>query len=207
MSVVGGIVSWIVVFALYLHCLSFSSNITSSRDKYRPDLHAARASNAPHGCTLQGSQPGRIQRPMTQSQQFRAYHHFVLAEAHRSHLGMSPVCLYRRITVTRTIRKDINKFYITLILGICKPSFILTIFDVIRDARYFMLRHWSSVKIGTSTCWTNAGSVPPSEVRPQPTTVPNWPAGSLRSLGKQTGRMVLVNSTGLRSFRSAMSWL
>lgn len=82
----------------------------------------------------------------------------------------------------------------------------LTIFGVMRDDRYFMFRHWLSDNIGTRTCCTIAGRDPPSDVRPQPTAMPVLPAGSnVGSVGTQTGAIVLLNSTGLRSFISAMS--
>lgn len=81
-------------------------------------------------------------------------------------------------------------------------------FDVILDERYFMLRHCDNVKMGTRTCWTIPGNAPPSEVRPHPTAIPVFPAGSIvASVGTQTGWIVLLNVTGFRSFSSAMSWL
>lgn len=89
----------------------------------------------------------------------------------------------------------------------CFPLPAHNMFCVILDARYFILLHWSSVRMGTWTCCTMPGRVPPSEVRPQPTAVPMRPCGSLLSFGKHTGLMVLVNTTGLRSFNNAMSWL
>jgi hypothetical protein len=52
-------------------------------------------------------------------------------------------------------------------------------YEVILDALYFIALHWESVRMGTSTSCTTLGSIPPSVVRPHPTTVPVFPAGSL----------------------------
>lgn len=83
----------------------------------------------------------------------------------------------------------------------------LTMFGVILDARYFIPLHWSSVRTGTFTCCRMPGNDPPSEVLPQPTTVPTFPDGSIDSCGRQIGWMPLLNATGLRNRNSAMSWL
>lgn len=50
---------------------------------------------------------------------------------------------------------------------------------VMRDGRYFICRHCWRLRMGTCTSWTSAGSVPPSDVRPHPITVPTRPAGSV----------------------------
>lgn len=56
---------------------------------------------------------------------------------------------------------------------------------VIRDALYFIPRHWLSVRMGTRTSCTIAGSCPPSDVRPQPTTTPSLPDGSIPGTKKK----------------------
>lgn len=117
----------------------------------------------------------------------------------------------------------------------CFPFPAQTIFGVIRDDRYFMLRHWLNVRIGTSTCCTTLGNAPPSVVLPanmriklnddlmlllftklrtfvechlpQPTAMPVFPAGSKSSDGKQTGIIFFEKLIGFRSFNNAMSWL
>lgn len=115
----------------------------------------------------------------------------------------------------------------------CFPFPAQTIFGVIRDDRYFMLRHWLNVRIGTSTCCTTLGNAPPSVVLPrnmriklngdlmlllfsrfrtfvechlpQPTAMPVFPAGSKSSDGKQTGIIFFEKLIGFRSFNNAMS--
>jgi hypothetical protein len=82
---------------------------------------------------------------------------------------------------------------------------LLTIFGVILDDRYFIPLHCSSVKTGTFTCCRIPGSDPPSDVLPQPTTVPTFPDGSIDSFGKQIGWIPFVNVTGFRSLSKAMS--
>lgn len=57
----------------------------------------------------------------------------------------------------------------------CPAQIILV---VIRDGRYLLCLHCCWLRIGTWTSWTIAGSPPPSEVRPHPTTVPVLPAKS-----------------------------
>lgn len=61
---------------------------------------------------------------------------------------------------------------------------MLTMLFVILDALYFNPRHCCSDKIGTRTSCTIAGSCPPSEVLPQPTTMPSLPAGSIPEIIK-----------------------
>lgn len=89
----------------------------------------------------------------------------------------------------------------------CFPFPAHTIFGVIRDDRYFMLRHWVNDKIGTSTCCTTLGKAPCSDVLPQPTAMPVFPDGSKSSPGKHTGIIFVPYWIGLRSFNNAMSWL
>lgn len=65
-----------------------------------------------------------------------------------------------------------------------------TILLVILEALYFMPRHWVRDRMGTLTSWTTAGSCPPSEVRPHPTTTPCFPAGSIPAIDRE--RIVIV---------------
>ena len=58
-----------------------------------------------------------------------------------------------------------------------------SMFAVILEGLYLVLLHSCWVSMGTWTSCTTEANCPPSEVRPQPTTVPNFPAGS--TPGKQ----------------------
>lgn len=60
----------------------------------------------------------------------------------------------------------------------CTPFPAHIIFAVILDGLYLVLRHWFRVRIGTCTSCMIFAKVPPSDVRPQPTTIPVSPAGS-----------------------------
>jgi len=52
------------------------------------------------------------------------------------------------------------------------------ILAVILCGRYFEALHCASDRIGTWTSWTTSARFPPSDKRPQPGTVPNFPDGS-----------------------------
>lgn len=60
----------------------------------------------------------------------------------------------------------------------CVPFPAHSIFGVILDGLYLLLRHWPNVKMGTWTSCTTEANIPPSDVLPQPTTVPVNPDGS-----------------------------
>jgi hypothetical protein len=71
-------------------------------------------------------------------------------------------------------------------------------------------RHFELEMIIVTTCWRSPGLVAFTPVSPHPLAMANWPSYWSYSLmdpseGKQTGEIVLVNSTGESSVRMAMS--